>query len=114
MLAAVGVYGVIAYLVAQRTHEFGVRMALGSSGAALQWMVIEQALTLASIGVGIGVLVSLGAARLLSTMVFGVTAHDPLTFVTVAGVLGAVAVAASIVPARRATRIDPLKALRGT
>ncbi len=114
VLAAVGVYGVIAYLVAQRTHEFGVRMALGSSGAALQWMVVRQGLMLAGMGVGLGLIGAYAATRLLSTMVFGVTAHDPVTFAVVGGALALVAVGASYIPARRATRIDPLVALRGT
>jgi putative ABC transport system permease protein len=113
ILAAVGVYGVIGYVVAQRTHEFGVRMALGSTGGGLQWLVVRQGLALAAVGVALGLLVSLAAARLLRTMVFGITPHDPVTFGVVATVLLIVAVFASYVPARRATRIDPLEALRG-
>lgn len=113
VLAAVGVYGVIAYVVAQRTHELGVRMALGATGTTVQWMVVRQGLVLAVTGVAVGVLVSLVAARTLRTMVFGITPHDPVTFVVVGGLLALVAVVASYVPARRATRIDPLAALRG-
>ena len=113
VLAAVGVYGVIAYVVAQRTHELGVRMALGASGGTVQWMVVRQGVVLAAAGVAVGVLASLVAARALRTMVFGITAHDPTTFVVVAALLALVAVVASYVPARRATRIDPLVALRG-
>jgi len=113
VLAAVGVYGVIAYVVAQRTHELGVRMALGASGGTVQWMVVRQGVVLAAAGVAVGVLASLVAARALRTMVFGITAHDPTTFVVVAALLALVAVFASYVPARRATRIDPLVALRG-
>jgi putative ABC transport system permease protein len=114
VLAAVGVYGVIAYVVAQRTHELGVRMALGASGGAVQWMVVRQGLTLAVAGVVLGALASLAAARTLQSMVFDITPHDPTTFVVVSGVLAVVAVVASYVPARRATRIDPLVALRGS
>jgi putative ABC transport system permease protein len=114
VLAAVGVYGVIAYVVAQRTHELGVRMALGASGGAVQWMVVRQGLTLAGAGVVLGVLASLAAARTLQSMVFDITPHDPTTFVVVSGLLAVVAVVASYVPARRATRIDPLVALRGS
>jgi putative ABC transport system permease protein len=113
VLAAVGVYGVIAYVVAQRTHEIGVRIALGATGGTVRWMVVRQGFGLAAAGVGVGVLVSLAAVRTLRTMVFGVTAHDPITFVVVGVLLALVAVIASYVPARRATRIDPLVALRG-
>jgi putative ABC transport system permease protein len=113
VLAAVGVYGVVAYVVAQRTHELGVRMALGASGGTVQWMVVRQGVVLVAVGVAVGVLASLVAARALRTMVFGITAHDPTTFVAVAALLALVAVFASYVPARRATRIDPLVALRG-
>jgi putative ABC transport system permease protein len=114
VLAAVGVYGVIAYVVAQRTHELGVRMALGASGVTVQWMVVRQGLTLAAAGVVVGMAVSLAAARALRSMTFGITAHDPITFAVVAALLAVVAVVASYVPARRATRIDPLEALRGS
>jgi ABC-type antimicrobial peptide transport system permease subunit len=104
---------VIGYVVAQRTHEFGVRIALGSTSGGLQWLVVRQGLALAVVGVGIGLLVSLAAARLLRNLVFGITPHDPVTFGVVAAALLAIAVFASYVPARRATRIDPLEALRG-
>jgi putative ABC transport system permease protein len=113
VIALVGVYGVIGYFVTQRTHEFGVRMALGASSSAVQWMVVRQALVLGVIGVIIGIVLSLYAARLLRTLLFGVTAHDPMTFAIVALLLLAVGTAASYVPSRRATRIDPLEALRG-
>jgi putative ABC transport system permease protein len=113
VIALVGVYGVIGYFVTQRTHEFGVRMALGASSSAVQWMVVRRALVLGVIGMIIGMVLSLYAARLLRTMLFGVTAHDPVTFALVALLLLAVGTAASYVPSRRATRIDPLEALRG-
>jgi putative ABC transport system permease protein len=113
ILAAVGVYGVIAYVVAQRTHELGVRMALGATGAGVQWLVVRQGLVLGVAGVAVGAIASLGAARLLARFTFGVTTHDPLTFGVVATVLLGVALLASFIPARRATRIDPLEALRG-
>ncbi|HTE46077.1 MAG TPA: ABC transporter permease [Gemmatimonadaceae bacterium] len=114
ILAAVGVYGVIAYVVAQRTHELGVRMALGATQGGVKWLVVRQGLVLAVVGVTIGAGISLAAARLLSSMTFGITTHDPLTFGVVAAVLLSVAVLASYIPARRATRIDPLSALRGS
>ncbi|MEO7086056.1 MAG: ABC transporter permease [Gemmatimonadaceae bacterium] len=114
LLAAIGVYGVIAYGVSQRSHEFGVRMALGASANGVQWLVVRGALALAAVSVVCGVGISLLAAKLLTSMVFGISARDPLTFVVVTGVLAIVAVGASYLPARRATRIDPLEALRGT
>lgn len=114
ILAAVGVYGVIASAVAQRTHELGVRMALGATGGVVQRLVVRQGLILGVVGVVVGVGVSLMAARVLGTMIFGVTTHDPLTFGVVAASLLVVTGLASYVPARRATRINPLEALRGT
>jgi predicted permease len=114
VLAVVGVYGVIAYFVTQRTHEFGVRLALGASGAAVRWMVVRQGLALAAVGVVVGAILSLASTRLLATMMFGITPHDPVTFVSVALLLTIVAVFASFIPARRATRIDPLEALRSS
>jgi putative ABC transport system permease protein len=112
VLAVVGVYGVISYFVAQRTHEFGVRLALGASSNAVQWLVVRQGLVLAAIGMAAGLLLAFAAARTLQSLIFGVSTHDPLTFAAVALILGAVAVVASYIPARRATRIDPLEALR--
>lgn len=114
VLATIGVYGVISYFVTQRTHEFGVRLALGASGGAVRWLVVRQGLQLAVIGTTLGVVLALFAARLLSSFLFGVTARDPLTFVVVPATLSVVALAASYIPARRATRIDPLEALRST
>jgi ABC-type antimicrobial peptide transport system permease subunit len=114
VLAIVGVYGVVAYFVTQRTREFGVRLALGSSAANVQWLVVRQGLLLALLGVVIGVGVSFALARLLRTMVYGITPHDPITFVAVSVILAVVTLLASYLPARRATRIDPLEALRST
>jgi putative ABC transport system permease protein len=113
VLAVVGVYGVIAYFVAQRTHEIGVRMALGATGGTVEWMVVRQGLVLAGAGIAVGAVASLAAARTLQSMMFGITAHDPITFIVVAALLAVVAIVASYVPARRATQIDPLVALRG-
>ncbi len=114
VLAIVGVYGVVSYFVTQRTHELGVRVALGASSGALQWLVVRQGVTFAIVGVAIGGSLGLAASRLLRSMVFGITPHDPLTFVIVGLVLAIVAVVASYIPARRATRIDPLEALRSS
>ena len=112
VLAVVGVYGVIAYFVTMRTHELGVRMALGASGSAVRWMVVKQGFALAALGGAIGLAAAFFAARVMQGMVYGVTVHDPITFAAVAAILVVVAVAASVVPSRRATRIDPLEALR--
>jgi predicted permease len=113
ILAVVGIYGVISYFVTQRTRELGVRMALGASTASVRWMIVRQGLVLGTLGVAIGSAVSYGATRLMRSQLFGVTTHDPVTFTLVSAILVATAVAASYLPARRATRIDPLEALRG-
>jgi len=112
VLAAVGIYGVISYAVAQRTREFGIRMALGARGGAVLSLVIGRGLLLTLCGVAIGVAGAFGLTRLLSGFLFNVSATDPATFAAVALLLTATAVAASYVPARRATRVDPLVALR--
>jgi putative ABC transport system permease protein len=113
ILSAVGLYGVIAYAVSQRTHELGVRVALGATGDRISRMVIGEGLVLTAIGVVIGIAGSFAAGRLVSTLLFGVNAFDPLTFGGVVVVLAAVAALASWLPARRAARVDPLVAMRG-
>jgi putative ABC transport system permease protein len=114
VLAAVGVYGVIAYFVTQRTHEFGVRIALGASSSSVRWMVVREALVIGAIGVGVGLSASFFASRFVGSMLYGMSSHDPQTFAMVGVVLLVVGVAASYFPARRATRVDPLEALRST
>jgi putative ABC transport system permease protein len=112
ILAAIGIYGVISYSVAQRTHEIGIRTALGAQRVDLVRMILKQGLKTTLIGVGIGLAAALGLTQLMKSMLFGVGAMDPLTFISVAAVLVCVALAASYIPARRAMRVDPLVALK--
>lgn len=112
MLACVGIYGVISFSVTQRTHEIGIRMALGAQKGNVLKLVIGQALVLAITGVVIGLIASFGLTRLMSGLLFGVKPTDLLTFGTTALLLTATALIASYLPARRATRVDPLAALR--
>jgi predicted permease len=111
-LAALGVYGVMAYAVAQRTQEFGVRQALGATPRDVVWLVLKQALVLAAVGVAIGLVLSLALARLVAGFLHGVSPFDPATYATVPAFLAVVALLASSLPARRATRVDPIVALR--
>src|SRR5262245_19144264 len=111
-LASLGLYGVLAYAVGQRTKEYGIWMALGADRARLLTMVIRKGAVLATGGVVLGVAGSLAAARFLSTLLVGISATDAWTFAGVAAVLIVVAIAASYLPARRAMRVDPMVALR--
>ncbi|MDD5544092.1 MAG: ABC transporter permease [Acidobacteriia bacterium] len=112
LLVSVGVYGVVAYAVTQRTHEIGLRMALGASRSAVFSMVLGQGLRIAGIGILIGVPVALALTRLLRGFLFGVSTADPAVFVLVTALLAAIVLLASYVPARRATKVDPMVALR--
>ncbi|MDH4066284.1 MAG: FtsX-like permease family protein, partial [Acidobacteriota bacterium] len=113
VLAAVGVYGVLAYSVSQRTQEIGVRMALGASRNVVQRMVVGHGLRLAGAGIALGLVGAVGITRIIGTLLYNVSPTDPLSFGLVAATLAAVAVAAAYLPARRATRVDPATALRG-
>jgi putative ABC transport system permease protein len=112
LLAGIGIYGVISYSVAQRTHEIGIRAALGASEGMLLRLVLSRGLILTLVGLVIGVAASLGLTRLMASLLFGVGARDPMTMALVGALLAIVALAACYIPARRATKIDPLIALR--
>ena len=112
LIATVGVYGVISYSVSQRTHEIGIRVALGASRGQILNMVLGQGLRLAAIGSAVGLVASFWLTKLLSDQLYGVSATDPKTLIGVTMVLMAVALAACWIPARRAMRVDPLIALR--
>ena len=111
-LSAVGIYGVLSYVVTRRTREIGIRVAIGADRARVLRMVLSNGLTLALIGLGLGLVVSLPVARVMRGLLHGVTPADPLTFVAVAVALAAVALTACMVPALRATRVDPVIALK--
>jgi ABC-type antimicrobial peptide transport system permease subunit len=112
IIAGVGLYGVVAFFVAQRTQEIGVRMAIGAQRSDVLRLVLGEAARMAAFGVIIGVVASLAISRLLTSLLFGISATDPLTFIGVAVLLSLVALAASFIPAYRATRVDPVTALR--
>jgi ABC-type antimicrobial peptide transport system permease subunit len=113
LLAGIGVYGIIAYTVRQRTREIGVRMALGASARQIVRMIVSEGLTLAAFGIGIGVTISLSLVGQIRELLFGVPERDWITLVAVAGVLILAATAACVVPARSAARLGPQEALRG-
>jgi ABC-type antimicrobial peptide transport system permease subunit len=112
MLAAIGIYGLMAYSVEQRTQEIGIRLALGARASQVKNMVVFQGMRLAIVGVVIGLGASFWLARFISSLLFGVTPRDPLVFAGVPALLTAVALVAVWLPARRASRVDPMIALR--
>ncbi|MGC2088313.1 MAG: FtsX-like permease family protein, partial [Candidatus Acidiferrales bacterium] len=112
MLAGVGIYGVISYMVSQRTHEIGIRMALGATRKDVLGLVVGQGSKLTLIGVTIGIIGAVGLTRFLSSLLYRVEPTDPLTFTTVSLILIGVGLLACYIPARRAMRVDPIVALR--
>ena len=112
LLASLGIYGVVSYSVAQRTNEMGIRMALGAPLAGIRSLVLRQSLPPVVLGLGIGVFASLALSRVLSSLLFGIGAGDPLTILGVIALLSSVAIGAAYIPARRATQVDPITALR--
>ncbi|MGC2388837.1 MAG: ABC transporter permease [Candidatus Acidiferrum sp.] len=112
VLSGIGIYGVISYLAGQRTHEIGVRMALGATSADVMRMVLGEGMRITLVGVGIGIVAALGLTRLIAKIIYGVGAADPITFGVVAILLTGVALLACYIPARRAMRVDPIVALR--
>jgi putative ABC transport system permease protein len=112
VLASVGIYGVTSYAVAARQHEIGIRMAIGAQPADVELMFIRRGIGLTLAGLGLGLLASFALTKLMAGLLFGVSPHDPLTFVVMAALLLLVGLLACYIPARRATRVDPLVALR--
>jgi len=112
LLSCVGIYGVISYVVSQRTHEIGIRMALGADRSTVLKMMLQQGGKLALFGVGLGAVSALALSHLMSKLLYGVNSYDPLTFLGVTVLLTFVALLACFIPAQRATRVDPMVALR--
>ena len=112
LLASIGLYGVMSYIAARRTNEIGIRLALGASRAGVLWMALRETVALVILGIAIGVPGALAAGRLISTLLFGVSASDPVTVTAASGLMIAVAMLAGFVPARRASKVDPMVALR--
>jgi ABC-type antimicrobial peptide transport system permease subunit len=112
LLASLGIYGVISYSVTRRTQEIGVRMALGASPGNVQMGVLSKTLRMAAVGIAVGAVVSLAVANLIASLLFGTRPADPATFFAMAILLGVVAALAAYLPARRASRINPMVALR--
>ena len=112
VIASIGIYGVLAYSVSQRTGEIGLRMALGATPSAVLGLIVSEGMKIALLGIGIGLIGGLALGRTVSSLVFGVPVRDPATFTGVAVMLASVALCACVIPALRAARVDPIAALR--
>jgi putative ABC transport system permease protein len=112
LLAAAGIYGLMAYVVAGRTREIGIRMALGANTLTVLRLIVRQGMTLVLLGLAIGLAAALALTQWLKSMLFGVSTSDPLTYILVVALLAGVALIACYLPARRATKVDPMVALR--
>jgi putative ABC transport system permease protein len=112
LLSAVGLYGVIAYSATQRSREIGIRMALGAAGRSVVWLFFQEGLLLVGAGAAVGLASALALSRLLASQLYGIGSTDPVAFLAVAAVLAAVAALAVLIPARRATKVDPAIVLR--
>lgn len=112
ILAIVGLYGVISYMVVRRTNEIGIRMALGANRSGILSLILREAGWLLSVGVGVGIVLSLAGARAAKSLLYGLTPYDPLTLVAAIALIAIVAVAASSLPAQRASKLNPMVALR--
>lgn len=113
VLTAIGIYGVVAYNVRQRTAEIGIRVALGADRARVLWMVLRQGLSPVALGLAVGLCATLALGRVIQSLLFGVTPTDPTTLLVVVGVIVTVAAAANLLPARMAVSVDPATALKG-
>jgi putative ABC transport system permease protein len=111
VLAAIGIYGVMAFAVAQRTHEIGIRLAIGANARNILALILGRGMALVGVGMAVGLIGAFALTRFLASMLYGVGANDPLTYVAVAAILCGVAFLASYIPARRAMRVDPMVAL---
>jgi len=112
LLAAIGIYGVMSHAVQQRSHEIGIRLSLGAGTGDVLRMIVGQGMRLVVIGVAAGIAAAIGLTRFLTGLLFGIKPTDPVTYITVAALLSAVAFIATYIPARRATKVDPIIALR--
>ncbi len=112
LLSGIGLYGLLAYAVTRRTQEIGVRMALGAERASVRWLIVKQSLVLVGLGLALGIPAALMGTRLVESMLFGLTPRDPVTIAGAVAVMIAASLAAAYVPAVRASRVDPIVALR--